>query len=170
MIRFKRRRHRDYPISILEKKRRGRSLRRRKDRNSEGAKWVSGGRTFPSIVSSSCSYNSGALKALFLPVSCMNRCNYFMLGTCFKVTEWQPLWNKSGYPQPHMLWGQGPSQILQICALKQVPSQFPKASKDDLVAPDFENSGPQGGMFESLLCTLSQSMVQPHSNRNTFPL
>ena len=46
-----------------------------------------------------------------------------------------------------------PSQMLQIHAHEQVPSWFPKASKHDLVALDFEASRAHYGMFESPIFT-----------------
>ena len=79
---------------------------------------------------------------------CVKRCDYLTLGACFKPTEWQHIWDKSGYPQPQM-----PSQMLQIHAHEQVPSWFPKASKHDLVALDFEVSRAHYGMFESPIFT-----------------
>ena len=79
---------------------------------------------------------------------CVKRCDYLTLGACFKPTEWQHIWDKSGYPQPQM-----PSQMLQIHAHEQVPSWFPKASKHDLVALDFEASRAHYGMFESPIFT-----------------
>ena len=64
----------------------------------------------------------------------------------------QHIWDKSGYPQPQM-----PFQMLQIHAHEQVPSWFPKASKHDLVALDFEESRAHYGMFESPIFTFTST-------------
>lgn len=86
-----------------------------------------------------------------------------MLGTCFKVTEWQCLSNKPVYPLPQMLWGplrSSKSMLLSRCLL----SSLRLLKMTDSVAPDFEDCRAPQGVVESLICThpytCSRSVVQ----------